>query len=107
MANWKLRARREARRLGAPLRWLVLPQDLERDSGLKLLPHDVVDRNDLGSWACHRRPPSISRVGFASTIVGINRTVQRQCKAHDRQPQAAVRLKSVAAWSAVRSHKDV
>jgi hypothetical protein len=43
----ELRARREVRHLGPPLRCRVLPEELEADSRPILLPSKVADRDDL------------------------------------------------------------
>ena len=37
----------EARQLGAPLCRLVLPEDLEAEAGLKVLPSKIADGDDL------------------------------------------------------------
>src|SRR3989442_13550858 len=57
----KLRAGREAGHLGAPLRRLVLPEDLEADSGPKLLPSKIADGDDLRSRTRRRHRPSSFR----------------------------------------------
>src|SRR5262249_59668456 len=64
----KLRAGCEARHLRGALRGGVLPQNLEADSRLKLLPSDVVDRDDLGSWAGRHRPSFRSWVRVRASI---------------------------------------
>jgi hypothetical protein len=43
----ELRAGREARHLSAAFGRRILPENLEADSGLKLLPPQVADRDDL------------------------------------------------------------
>ena len=41
----------EAGQLGPPLRRLVLPEDLEAEAGLKVLPPKIADGNDLRPWS--------------------------------------------------------